>query len=761
MEQTNKANPEPQGKCGPADMPVTLITEEQKAAPGDALVAACAKKFTSGEMDLLQKAIALTKTAHTGQKRESGEPYYIHPEQVAIMLTEMGMDSHTVIAGLLHDVIEDGKDMDVQKLTGLFGADIAEMVDGVTKLTKTGKSEFVTQEEAQAENLRKMFLAIAKDVRVVIIKLTDRLHNMRTLEYCCEEKRTRKARETLEVYAPLAHRFGMGAIKCELEDLCFMNIWPDEYKKLKSAIEPQQAEHMRTLNTVIATIAEHLKEAGIGATVSGRPKHLYSIYKKLVKQNKTLEEIYDLIAVRVVVNTVNDCYAALGLIHNLWRPIPGRFKDYIAMPKPNMYRSIHTTLFSGNGTGMPFEVQIRTHEMHRAAEYGIAAHWMYKEGRVAQDDLDNKLAWLREALEMENYSDTTKEFVENIRKDFFSDYVYVLTPQGRIIDLVTGSTPLDFAYRIHTNVGSQTQHAKVNGAIVRLDYKLKNNDVVEIITSPNASPSRDWLKIVKTQQAKAKIRQWFKKANRAENIQRGKEMLAESLKRQGYTFAEANKSEYYTDLLKRFNMSDPEDIYAAVGYGGVTTSQVTHKLLEQVRRERREADLLEKLESLEAGGGESRALEKRGHDAGVIIEGNADMAVRFARCCSPLPGDDIIGYVTRGRGVSIHRKDCPNIGDLMLDPERIIDARWATDARSSYTATIQIEAHERTGLLMDISQILANMNISISTMNAKTDKNDIVWTLLTFDVISAGQLDNIIKSMRKIRGVTRAYRINV
>ena len=716
----------------------------------DALIKACAPKFTPGEMELLQKAIDFAKQTHADQKRESGEPYYIHPEQVAIMLSEMGMDSHTVIAGLLHDVIEDGKDVDAQKLANLFGKDIAEMVDGVTKLTKTGNRELVTREEAQAENLRKMFLAIAKDVRVVIIKLADRLHNMRTLEYCCEEKRIRKAKETLEVYAPLAHRFGMGAIKCELEDLCFMYIWPEEYRKLKSAIAPQQAEHMRTLNTVIATVEEQLAASGIEAQVSGRPKHLYSIYKKLVKQNKELEEIYDLIAVRVIVNTVKDCYAALGLIHSLWRPVPGRFKDYIAMPKTNMYRSIHTTLFSGEGSGMPFEVQIRTHEMHRAAEYGIAAHWMYKEGRGSQDDLDSKLAWLREALEMENYSDTTREFVENIRKDFFSDYVYVLTPQGRIIDLVTGSTPLDFAYRIHSNVGNQTQHAKVNGAIVRLDYKLKNNDVVEIITSPNASPSRDWLKIVKTQQAKAKIRQWFKKANRAENVQRGKEMIAESLKRQGYYFAE---------LLKRFNMNEPEDIYAAVGYGGVTTGQVTHKLLEQVRKERREAALRERLENMEAGDG--RAPEKSSHNAGVIVQGNADMAVRFARCCSPLPGDDILGYVTRGRGVSIHRKDCPNIGDLMLDPDRIVEARWAGDAKSSYTASIQVEGQERTGLLMEVSQVLANMNISIVTMSAKTDKNDIVWVQLSFDVVSAEQLDNILKSIGKIRGVNRVYRINV
>ncbi len=761
QQSTNAPKVEVKADPGSTSLaPIDPAAMQETGSYPDALTAACAPKFTPEEMALLQKAIAFAKEAHAGQKRESGEPYYIHPEQVAIMLCDMGMDSRTIIAGLLHDVIEDGKDIDVQKLTSLFGADIAEMVDGVSKLTQTGNRELITREEAQAENLRKMFLAIAKDVRVVIIKLADRLHNMRTLEYCSPEKRARKAKETLEVYAPLAHRFGMGAIKCELEDLSFMYLWPEEYKKLKSAIAPQQEDHMRTLNTVITTIQEQLKEAGIEASVNGRPKHLYSIYKKLVKQNKELAEIYDLIAVRVIVNTVKDCYAALGLIHSLWKPMPGRFKDYIAMPKTNMYRSIHTTLFSGEGNGMPFEVQIRTPEMHRAAEYGIAAHWMYKEGRGSQDDLDSKLAWLREALEMENYSDTTREFVENIRKDFFSDYVYVLTPQGRIIDLVTGSTPLDFAYRIHSNVGNQTQHAKVNGAIVRLDYKLKNNDVVEIITSPNASPSRDWLKIVKTQQAKAKIRQWFKRANRAENVQRGKEMITESLKRQGYTFAEAAKSEYFAELLKRFNMNEPEDIYAAVGYGGITTGQVTHKLLEQARKERREAALQAKLETM-GSGADSKAQDKPGHNAGVIIEGDADMAVRFARCCSPLPGDDILGYVTRGRGVSIHRKDCPNIGDLMMDPDRIVEAHWASDARNSYTASIQIEGQERTGLLMEISQVLANMNISISTMSAKTDKNDIVWIQLSFDVVSAEQLDNILKSMRKIRGVNRVYRINV
>jgi len=584
---------------------------------------------------------------------------------------------------------------------------------------------------------------------------------MRTLQYCSEEKQIRKARETLDIYAPLAHRFGMGAMKCELEDLCMKYLWPEEYKKLEQAMIPYQEERMHTLNKAMEEIEKALKEAGIEATLSGRPKHFYSIYKKTVRQQKTIDEIYDLIAIRVIVNTVNDCYATLGIIHSLWKPMPGRFKDYIAMPKTNMYRSLHTTLFSNDGMGMPFEVQIRTPEMHKAAEYGIAAHWMYKEGRSNPDDLDSKLAWLREALSLEADSNTTREFIENIRKDFFGDYVYVLTPQGKIIDLVTGSTPIDFAYRIHSNVGNHVQHAKVNGALVRLDYKLKNNDVVEIITSPNAAPSYDWLKIAKTQQAKAKIRTWFKKANREENIQRGKDMLSEALKRQGAQLSDfTGKKEYFEDILKKFNMSDLDDVYASIGYGGITTGQVTNKLLEQAKKEAKAAAVAERLERLEEE--QQSRPENRGNGKGVIVEGDTGMVVRFARCCTPLPGDDIIGYVTRGRGVSIHRKDCPNIGDLLMDPERVVRAEWANNAKSSYTATIQVVADERTGLLMDVSQVLAGMNISITAMTAKVDKanQSIIQIQLSFDVSSTEQLNNIIKSMRKVRSVKEVYRVN-
>ena len=727
----------------------------------DKLREICSKTFTPEEMQTLDRAIEFTKQVHAHQTRHSGEPYYTHPENVAIMLANMGMDSHTILAGLMHDVIEDGKDITYEKLASMFGQDIAGMVDGVTKLTKTGKNEMISREDIQAESFRKMFLAIANDIRVVIIKLNDRLHNMRTLQYCSEEKQIRKARETLDIYAPLAHRFGMGAMKCELEDLCMKYLWPEEYKKLEQAMIPYQEERMHTLNKAMEEIEKALKEAGIEATLSGRPKHFYSIYKKTVRQQKTIDEIYDLIAIRVIVNTVNDCYATLGIIHSLWKPMPGRFKDYIAMPKTNMYRSLHTTLFSNDGMGMPFEVQIRTPEMHKAAEYGIAAHWMYKEGRNSPDDLDSKLAWLREALSLEADSNTTREFIENIRKDFFGDYVYVLTPQGKIIDLVTGSTPIDFAYRIHSNVGNHVQHAKVNGALVRLDYKLKNNDVVEIITSPNATPSYDWLKIAKTQQAKAKIRTWFKKANREENIQRGKDMLSEALKRQGAQLGDfTGKKEYFEDILKKFNMSDLDDVYASIGYGGITTGQVTNKLLEQAKKEAKAAAAAERLERLEEE--QQSRPENRNNGKGVIVEGDTGMVVRFARCCTPLPGDDIIGYVTRGRGVSIHRRDCPNIEDLLMDPERVVKAEWANNAKSSYTATIQVVADERTGLLMDVSQVLAGMNISITAMTAKVDKanQNIIQIQLSFDVSSTEQLNNIIKSMRKVRSAKEVYRVN-
>ncbi len=720
----------------------------------DELINMCAAKYSPEEMEMLKKAIDFASEAHKGQRRESGEPYIMHPIAVAKMLFEMSMDENTVIAGLLHDTVEDNPNITVDIIRSEFGDDVANMVDGVTKLTKSGNAGLLSKEDRQAENLRKMFMAIANDVRVVIIKLADRLHNMRTLEYCDGEKRIRKAHETLEVYAPLAHRFGMGAIKCELEDLSFEYLYPEEAKKLKNAIEPQKRERMQLLEHAMSVIKEQLAAIGIEAEVSGRPKHLYSIYKKVVKQNVTVDKIYDLIAIRVIVHTVNDCYAALGVIHSIWPPMPGRFKDYIAMPKTNKYRSLHTTLFGDNG--MPFEVQIRTQEMHRAAEYGIAAHWMYKEGRTTQDDLDSKVAWLREALEYENLADTTREFVENIRKDFFSDFVFVLTPKGEIIDLPTGSTPVDFAYRIHTNVGNHTQHAKVNGAMVKLEYKLKNHDVVEIITSPQATPSRDWLSFVKTQQAKAKIRNWFKKANREENIQKGKEMLQEAMRRQSNQYSEAIKPEYFDELLQRYSMTDIDDIYAAIGYGGLTTRQIVHPLIEHAKRDRQEQERLQAA----ADGSKGSDSKPSGSVHGIRVVGQENMAVRFAGCCTPLPGDEIIGYITRGRGVSVHRRDCENAEALLRDADRIIQVEWATDEKTKYPVNITILATERVGLLMSISQMLMNMNINLRSINANQDSDDIVTVKLTFDVNNAEHLKSILKNLKKVDGVTNVFRTN-
>lgn len=720
----------------------------------DELINMCAAKYSPEEMEMLKKAIDFASEAHKGQLRESGEPYIMHPIAVAKMLFEMSMDENTVIAGLLHDTVEDNPNITVDIIRSEFGDDVANMVDGVTKLTKSGNAGLLSKEDRQAENLRKMFMAIANDVRVVIIKLADRLHNMRTLEYCDGEKRIRKAHETLEVYAPLAHRFGMGAIKCELEDLSFEYLYPEEAKKLKNAIEPQKRERMQLLEHAMSVIKEQLAAIGIEAEVSGRPKHLYSIYKKVVKQNVTVDKIYDLIAIRVIVHTVNDCYAALGVIHSIWPPMPGRFKDYIAMPKTNKYRSLHTTLFGDNG--MPFEVQIRTQEMHRAAEYGIAAHWMYKEGRTTQDDLDSKVAWLREALEYENLADTTREFVENIRKDFFSDFVFVLTPKGEIIDLPTGSTPVDFAYRIHTNVGNHTQHAKVNGAMVKLEYKLKNHDVVEIITSPQATPSRDWLSFVKTQQAKAKIRNWFKKANREENIQKGKEMLQEAMRRQSNQYSEAIKPEYFDELLQRYSMTDIDDIYAAIGYGGLTTRQIVHPLIEHAKRDRQEQERLQAA----ANGSKGSDSKPSGSVHGIRVVGQKNMAVRFAGCCTPLPGDEIIGYITRGRGVSVHRRDCENAEALLRDADRIIQVEWATDEKTKYPVNITILATERVGLLMSISQMLMNMNINLRSINANQDSGDIVTVKLTFDVNNAEHLESILKNLKKVDGVTNVFRTN-
>ena len=713
-------------------------------------------KYTQEQADLFEKALSYAEEVHSSQKRESGEPYIIHPIAVASIVMGLGMDAASVTAAVLHDVVEDGENVTIDDIARMFGNDIAQLVDGVTKLTISGKQTYITKKQEQAENLRKLFLAIAADVRVVIIKLADRLHNMRTLAYCNPYKRMRKAKETLDVYAPLANRFGMGAIKGELEDLSFQYLMPDEYADIKRQFEKQRADREEVLNDAMQRISQQVAEAGIHASISGRPKHLYSVYRKMQRINGSINEIYDLIAIRVIVDTVNDCYATLGVLHASWKPLPGRFKDYIATPKPNMYRSLHTTLLSD--TGIPFEVQIRTQEMHRTAEYGIAAHWMYKEGRATQSLLDRKTSWLRQILEAKDATEDSMEFVDNILKDFLGEYVFVLSPRGEIFDLPTGSTPLDFAYRIHTNIGHHCQGARVNGNLVRLDYKLKTNDMVEIITSNSqVGPSRDWLKIVKTQTARNRIRQWFKRENREENIQRGKEMLEDTARRQTLQLAQLLKPEYTSELLKRLNMTGLDDLYSTIGFGGISASQVLHKLQDMQRKAEKAEALAQQLSTSE----QKPALKPRQLPVnGIIVHGDPGMAVRFGNCCNPLPGDPIIGYITRGRGVSVHRVDCTNAENLRMDPERIIDVEWAIGADTSFHASLQIHAEDRAGTLLEISALLSGMNINIQGLSGKPTGDGKYVVDMTFSVSNSEQLNQIMHSLKRLKCVNEVYRVH-
>ena len=728
----------------------------------DKLLAICEKKYEPEKVELVKKAIDFAKKVHADQKRESGEPYYIHPEAVALILTELQMDADTVIAGLLHDTVEDGDGITVEMIAEMFGDDIASMVSAVTKLTKSNLSNMLNREDRQAENLRRMFLSIARDVRVVIIKLADRLHNVRTLEYCSKEKRVRKAKETLQVYAPLADRFGMGAIKCELEDRCFSFIMPEEFRRLQTIIEPKQEERLALLKTAQRRIEELLNNAGIKFEISGRRKHIYSIYKKLTNKKCTINEIYDLVALRIIVGTVQDCYAVLGLVHQIWRPMPGRIKDYISMPKTNGYRSLHTTLFSEQG--MPFEVQIRTFEMHQTAEYGIAAHWMYKEGRTKLGDITANLEWLRELVAYDDEANSSTEYVNNVRRDFFSDYVFALTPRGDIIDLPVGSTPIDFAYRIHTNVGNHVHHALVGNNMVRLDYKLKTNDVVTIVTSPTSEPSRNWLSFVKTSQAKSKIKQWLKRANAEENIEHGREMLSEAARRQGYRLMDIVKPEFAAAAIKKLNFTSLEDAYAAVGYGGISTNALLHPLLQEYAKARKlaiEEKQTEQRKEGEPTTGELASTDPTGRPIRMVGL-DSDVGFHFCRCCMPVPGDPIIGYVTRGRGVSIHKASCTNARALMRDVDRIVEVAWISDAKTKFPVTIKIYAVDRDELLLDISRKLTDLKISLRMLNTQTmnDGSGRVLFNMGFEVNDAEQLSAIMAAIEKISGVESVEREN-
>lgn len=699
----------------------------------------------------IKEAYTFAENAHKSQLRSSGEPYIIHPLEVALILMDLGLDVDTVVAGLLHDVVED-TGVPIEELTKLFGAEVADLVDGVTKL---GKIAFKTKEEQQAENLRKMFLAMAKDIRVIIIKLADRLHNLRTLEYVDEEKQREKAYETLEIYAPLAHRLGIFKIKWELEDTSLRYIDPKGYYDLVEKIAIKRREREKYIQEIIETLEKKLDEMNIEAEIEGRPKHFYSIYRKMYMQHKTFEEIYDLLAIRVIVNTVKDCYGVLGVVHTLWKPIPGRFKDYIAVPKPNMYQSLHTTVIDSRGE--LFEIQIRTWEMHRTAEYGIAAHWKYKEGKKSSSDFDEKLAWLRQLLEWQSDLKDAREFMESLKIDLFTDEVFVFTPKGDVVDLRKGATPLDFAYAIHSDVGNQCVGAKVNGRIVPLDYVLQTGDIVEILTSSSSSgPSRDWLNIVKTSQAKNKIKQFFKRERREENIEKGKEMLEREARRQGYSLSQLLSKDWPETVWRKYGFNSVEDMYAALGYGGITTNQILFRLIDEYKK----ANKQEREENLTTKKDTKPQKSHTANDKGIKVKGIENIMVRLSKCCNPVPGDVIIGYITRGRGVSIHRVDCINLKDPLVEPQRFIEVEWIDEYKASFSSEIQILARDRQMLLADITKAMSDMKVNVTAVNARTTKNKQVVINIMIEINDIEQLRRVIKQIEKIDNVIDAYRVN-
>ena len=712
----------------------------------------------SDDISMITKAYELAKIAHNDQRRKSGEPYIIHPICVAIILAELELDKETIAAGLLHDVIEDTA-ISFEELSDMFGVDVANLVDGVTKLTQLSlKNDKI---EMQAENLRKMFLAMAKDIRVILIKLADRLHNMRTLQYMKPEKQKEKARETMDIYSPIAQRLGISKIKVELDDLSLKYLHPDVYYDLSEKLAFRKEQRQQFVDEIIKKINEHLSVTGIKYQINGRVKHLFSIYKKMVNQNKTLDQIYDVFAIRIIVEDVAACYLALGTVHEIYKPIPGRFKDYIAMPKPNMYQSLHTTLISD--TGQPFEVQIRTYEMHKTAEFGIAAHWKYKEtgsSSEAQGSEDAKMNWLRQILEWQKDTSDNAEFLKVIKSDLdlFSDSVYCFTPNGDVKNLPAGSNPIDFAYSIHSAVGNKMVGARVNGRLVNIDFELTSGDRVEIITSQNSKgPSRDWLNIVKSNQAKSKIQQWFKSELKEDNIIRGKEMLEKYCKAKGINWSEINKPQYQEKVMKRYAIKDWDSILASLGHGGLKEGQIINKMVEEqkktAKKEISESALLESL-----GENNNSDFIRKKSKNGITVKGIEDLAVRFSKCCNPVPGDEIVGFITRGRGVSIHRTDCINVMNLPSDDRtRLIPAEWQEfeDAKleEKYQTELQIFAHNRTGLIFDIIRIYSENGITINNMNARTNKQDISTINMVFDIRGREELNSLIGKLRQITGV--------
>ncbi len=710
----------------------------------------------SADVSMIQKAYDLARSAHEGQVRKSGEPYIIHPLCVAIILAELELDKETITAGILHDVVEDTEYTN-EDIAREFSPDVAQLVDGVTKL---GRLNYQADKiELQAENLRKMFLAMAKDIRVILIKLADRLHNMRTLKYMIPEKQQEKARETMDIYAPIAQRLGISKIKIELDDLSLKYLEPDVYYDLVEKIALRKTERVKFVTEICGELQDALDEAGIEAHIYGRAKHFFSIYKKMVNQNKTLDQIYDLFAIRIVVKDVKDCYAALGIIHEMYKPIPGRFKDYIAMPKPNMYQSLHTTLMGKNGK--PFEIQIRTEEMHKTAEYGIAAHWKYKDssdGKTPEVQEEEKLSWLRQILEWQQDMSDNKEFLNLLKSDLnlFSDSVYCFTPGGDVKTLPKGSTPIDFAYSIHSAVGNRMTGAKVNGKLVPIDYELQNGDRIEVLTSQNTKgPSRDWLKIVKSPQARSKINQWFRNEFKEENIDRGKDMLMAYCKAKSVPYADVTKPEYTQKVMKKYGFRDWDSVLAAVGHGGLKEGQVINKIIEEYRDKTLKnvtddailEEVLEQKEKHHSGGFHS----------GITVKGIHDVDVRFSKCCNPVPGDEIIGFVTRGRGVSVHRTDCVNVLNMSeFDRSRLIEAEWENEGepgKELFLTEINIYGNNRMGLIVDITRIFTEQKIDISSINSRTSKQGIATISISFGIDSKESLSRLVDKIRQIDSI--------
>ncbi len=730
---------------------------ETTAITIDEIVDAVKQYQPNANTDLIRKAYDLAHAAHAGQKRASGEEYIIHPLSVAKILTQLQIDVVTISAALLHDVVEDTT-YTLEQMEEIFGPEVAMLIDGVTKL---GRIEYKSKEEQQLENYRKLFLAMAKDIRVIMIKLADRLHNMRTLKFMREDKQKRIAKETIEIYAPLANRLGISSIKWELEDLCLRYLEPETYYDLVESVKQKRKERQVFIQESIEQIHKKLVEAGMKVEISGRAKHFYSIYKKMKRDHKDISEIYDLSAVRVLVESVKDCYGVLGIIHAMWKPMPGRFKDYIAMPKSNGYQSLHTTVMT---RGYPLEIQIRTFAMHRVSEYGVAAHWKYKEsgkGATASNEYDQKLSWLRQLVNLQQELSDPREYVEALKVDVFSDEVFVFTPKGDVIDLPKGSIPIDFAYRIHTEVGNHCVGAKVNGKIVPLEYKLKNGDIVSVITNKaNNGPSRDWLNIVASSETRNKIRSWFKKARREENIVRGSELIDKEAKRLGYDPKELLKDGRIKIVAQRFNIQNDEDLLAALGYGGLTINGVLTKLIEIYKKELQRttppdvSQMLEKLKQPQEGNKKTKSSH------GVLVEGEGGLLVRLARCCNPIPGDPITGYITRGRGVSVHRSDCPNVLNENSDVSRVIEVNWDIGLDKVYTVQIEITCNDKSGVLTSLLAVPSEMKINISSVNAKTNKNNKTSTVnMGLDVRNSLQVSQIMTKMRRIKdvySVTRA-----